>query len=297
MNKLKLREPKLNNPNYKLLLNNQLTNNQSTNNQPKQGNGKQTNSKQTNNNQDNKIFLPNEIFQDLQDSITSPNHCAFAYGYYYLISYLYRYCKYMGEIKFTQEDIKEYLGYSRINMRVNYIIKQGGVLDKMKYTKTTSNFPMRWDLDDNNLNFFMYSDLNSEFKRLDPIRNFKIKFPIKAFYRTEEDLEKDSLTGTFYNIKNTHEINIEEFIELILQVGVIGFYVYGYLKCMAGLHGGKYGTKFENLCSGLKLSEVTVKKYLKILENKKFIKIDRFKYSKALKARRASNRYSIITKL
>lgn len=64
---------------------------------------------------ESKVFLPNEIFDDLQGYITNGTHLAYAYSYYYLTHFLYRNCKYLNTEVF---------------------------LDEIGYTESTKNIPL-----------------------------------------------------------------------------------------------------------------------------------------------------------
>src|SRR5437763_8036906 len=94
-----------------------------------------------------RIFMPNEIFDDFKSGFDSGVHKAFAYSYYYVVNYLYRYTKYSFGERFTQPEIMEFLGYSASNKKLNYITKKDGLLDQIGYTKTTTDYPVQWNFD------------------------------------------------------------------------------------------------------------------------------------------------------
>ena len=65
------------------------------------------------NDYESKIFMPNEIFGDLQKNIDNASHIAFAYSYIYFVTWLYRYAKYgMVNELIDQKFIKRILGYN-----------------------------------------------------------------------------------------------------------------------------------------------------------------------------------------
>ncbi|MGG4039284.1 hypothetical protein [Heyndrickxia ginsengihumi] len=168
----------------------------------------QFNKKETN------IFMPNEIFNDLQNNIKKSVHIPFAYSYYYLITWLYRYAKY-GSISIDNKNIKEILGYNKDYKPIDYIIKKNGILDLMEYTITTKDHPISWEVNDNYLNFSMLSDFDEEtIKTIKKIksRKYMIKFPYKSFFRTKESEEDNYEDGTFYDVSNTHLIPFEVFM-------------------------------------------------------------------------------------
>ncbi|MFB5759082.1 helix-turn-helix domain-containing protein [Paenibacillus medicaginis] len=225
------------------------------------------------------IYIPNEIFKDIFNSeqLKSAKSIAFTYNYYCLITYLYRYCKYgQGEF-FTSELIKEILGYAGNNKTLDYIIKKNGILDCLQYTLTMRNFPISYEMGDYNiLNFTMYSDLDLETKIIiNMSKNFKIKYPVKAFHRTEESRDENLNDGTFYDISNTHLFDINIFIDMVgnEEIGTIGFYLYQYLKYKNDLFKGGYTVSFEKLEKECGVSKNTIMKYSNLLESKGYLDV------------------------
>lgn len=188
------------------------------------------------------VFLPNEIFKDLISCKKlfqgGTSHIAFAYSYIYFSYWLYRNCKYDVNTKFTQSIIKEVLGYSSTNKTLNYIIKKGGITDELGYTETTTDYPTFWEIEEDGFIMFHtineFKNDNKEFKSIIRNRNFKVKFPVKAFHRTLESLSEKELDGTFYDVTYSHQVPFEVFIYCMEQadIGVIGFYIYSYLKSL-----------------------------------------------------------------
>lgn len=192
----------------------------------------------------NNHFMPNEIFEDLQANLSKSPHITFAYSYYYLISWLFRNTTY-GFRNITPPIIKQLLGYSKTTKTINFLIKEGGVLDRMGYTQTTKNYPYLWEFDDGELEFFFIEEADESEKKYHhegKANNFKIKYPVKHFYRSKESLEDDHMDGIFYDISNTHEVPFEVFIHCmsIKGLGTNAFYLYSYLKMMNQIHGGGY---------------------------------------------------------
>ncbi|MGG1553293.1 hypothetical protein [Paenibacillus ferrarius] len=186
------------------------------------------------------VFMPNEIFEDIRSNqriSKSSSHVAFAYSYVYLICWLYRYCKY-GENDNLQKvsAIKKILTYSETNKTLDYIIKQDGELDMMRYTKTDKDFPQSWHLDDYGTLLFemFYESIDEDIKsylKINP-RNIKIKTPLKAFHRNDESIEERLLDGTFYDISNTHNVSFDVFLFCMShkELGCTGFYLYSFFK-------------------------------------------------------------------
>lgn len=232
------------------------------------------------------IYLPNEIFADLQDNIKSPKHVAFAYSYYYAVNYLYRYSKYNIK-RYTQSDLKELLGYNKDNKRIDYIIKRSGILDLMGYTRTLHDYPIEnWMDVDNRPEFKMYSEYKAEFAdELKQVglyndRNYSIKYPVKAFYRTLDAEQDEVMDGTFFDRTNTHRIPVSRFITAmsLKEVGTIGFYLYGYLKHKIDYYKGRLTQGLESIAKTTGLSKATVVKYRDALEKYGFIIVTHEQY-------------------
>ncbi|MBB3109100.1 hypothetical protein FHS18_001152 [Paenibacillus phyllosphaerae] len=226
------------------------------------------------------IYLPNEIFDDLKMNLdrTSSSHLGFAYCYYLLISYLYRYCKYETDgVLLKQDDLKELLGYARKNKGIDYIIKDGGLLDNIGYTESTSDYPIAWEFaeDVTELSFYTIKDLKLSQAMSVSInmRNYKIKRPVKAFKRYSFD---ELLTGTFYDISNTHCHNMELFFKALESgIGVIGYYIYSYLMRMNSMYVNGYDEAWDALCIKTGIPSNTLNRYIHKLEENRFITVTR----------------------
>lgn len=219
----------------------------------------------------NSFFIPNEIFEDLLSTKIKPVHIAFSYSYYYLISWLYRYGKY-GELSISSSTLKEKLGYNKNNKTLDYIIKEGGVLDELGYTKSTKNFSVgvNGKYSDNAPKFLLARDLlqherGSLYKRIN--RNFKAKYPIKHIHRDKEDFKEKMLTGVFFDISNTHQIDFEVFSFCMSNesIGTIGFYIYCFLKNKSQIFQGAYQVSYEGLSVETGIPYSTLSKYLDAL--------------------------------
>lgn len=227
------------------------------------------------------IYMPNEIFKDLNKALTKPPHIAFAYCYYYMTVYLYRYCKHINTSPFfSQADIKQFLGYDRNYQGVNYIIKNGGVLDKIGYTLTTTDFPVRWCMDGRSVEFETkstvveydyYEDIRQHFMNS---KNYRVKLPIRAFYRDRKALQDYYQNGTFYDVDNTHRINPYVFIRAMQNedIGVIGFYLYSYLKRNCDMFEW-FDVSLEKLSDETGIKTTSLVKYLTNLEKYSYIDV------------------------
>jgi hypothetical protein len=240
-----------------------------------------------NNEHESLIFMPNEIFKDLQENISNTPHKAFAYSYYYLISWLYRYTKHLsikGGVKSSK--IKQILGYKPDYRTANSITKKNGILDKMGYTETTRDFPTHYEFVDGQLDFTLVTQLDNKddpiytysfsnekiFRDLVP-KNFTIKYPIKAFEREIDEDGNIEWEGTFYEFDNTHCIPFEIFKYCMLNenVGCTGFYLYCYLKYQNDMYQSGYDVSLEKLAVETGMTPRTLDKYLGVLKSYKMI--------------------------
>ncbi|KON87365.1 hypothetical protein AF332_11380 [Sporosarcina globispora] len=214
----------------------------------------------------NKIYIPNEIFNDLRVLHNKgSSHVAFTYSYYYLISWLYRYAKY-GELNIDVKMIKQLLGYSPENKKVNYLIKKNGFLDEIGYTCTDTDYPLSWNFNGGDINFMMLSDMDEDVRNLlikQKGKNYKVKVPVKGLWRTVDSEKENVWDGTFYDIEYTHELNFDVFVKCIEndQLGVSGFYLYGYLKYRCDKF-NEYHASIERISEEVGMSKNTADKYL-----------------------------------
>lgn len=257
-----------------------------------------------------KMFMPNEIFEDLKDKYTElypdlmdgeapenakskvvSSHLAFTYSYYYLISWLYRYCKYDSS-DIDVKTIKKALAYSHTTKTIDFIIKKGGVLDQMGYTFTSTDYPVYWEYEqggefgrETELKFTYSSELidgedegnpDNYFKlRVHGNRgsNFKIKHPVKGLWRTKESEEDGLLDGTFYDVSKTHLIQFEIFLFCMgnKNLGCTAFYLYSYLKRMNDVFSDGYDVSIPALAYQTGIKERTLIKYLTLLKKHRMI--------------------------
>lgn len=229
------------------------------------------------------LYMPNEIFNDLQKHIKKAPHLAFAYSYVYFTTWLYRYAKYFN-IKevIDNKKIKECLGYNPNQQTLDYLIKKDGLLDQIGYTKSVRDYPLSWSYDssqDEQLSFLMSSEIDaatSEFLPTVPKRFF-LKKPLKAFYRaaTDEDGEEYEAAGTFYDVSNTHNVLFEVLVHCLSlnQVGCIGFYLYSYLKHKNDMHSSGYDISLDKLSYETSIPRRTLIKYLGALRSYRMIDV------------------------
>jgi hypothetical protein len=222
------------------------------------------------------LYMPNEIFSDLKVIHNKgSSHIAFCYSYYYLISWLYRYCKY-GQLDIDVKMIKDILGYNSTYKKLDYLIKKNGIIDEIGYTSSSTDFPYSWDFNDGDIEFNMFSELDTEVRKVILKRkgkNSKIKLPTKGLWRSDESEEDGHYDGTFYNVSRTHLVKFEVFVKCMgnKDLGCIGFYLYGYLKLKCQWYQGDYKKSIDKIAEETGLSTNTTEKYLSLLEIHKLI--------------------------
>ncbi|MEK4030760.1 hypothetical protein MKZ02_19780 [Pseudobacillus sp. FSL P4-0506] len=236
----------------------------------------------------NDIFIPNEIFEDFKT--IKKNHIPFAFSYYYLTNWLYRYAKYgfVAEL-LTQKELKQILGYSPIYKPVDYLIKKNGVLEQMKYLETTNEIPTTWEMghsfqydisEDLAFNYYEYDAEMNEYGVNFPNR-YVIKKPIRAFTRhvndeeAQEDYENDYIDGTFYDVSNTTLIPFEVFLFCMEneQIGCTGFYLWSYLKMNNQFYDSGFDIPLEKLAEETGISKKSLSEYLKLLRKHRMIEV------------------------
>ncbi|MGE5438102.1 MAG: hypothetical protein ACM3O3_12890 [Syntrophothermus sp.] len=193
------------------------------------------------------LYIPDEIFNDLSMlKYKSNKHYGFTVCLYILINYLYYTCYYNNRL-ISNQDIKEILGYNRKEKRIDYIIKQNGLLDSSGYTKMVYDIPVSVD-------------------ELLNINNYSIKYPVKSFYRNLYDSE---ITGTYYYHDNTIKISSKTFFDIINNIDVTGYLIYLYIKKYNPLIIG-----YVKLSEVLKISKQNLIDKIKILELFGYISIE-----------------------
>lgn len=190
--------------------------------------------------QDN-VYLNNNTFKILESLIDTGSikktHVSFTFTYLYLITYLFRYTKYSDKVLTTGE-IKELLGYSKVNKRIDYIIKENGVLDTVGLTKTIHDFPIDHSITNGSLTITMLSELNNNDsysinwrKQRGISISQSCKYPTLGFYNTlkdDIDISYFDNGGSFFNVNYTTLIPFKVLLYCLSNkaIGVDGFYTY-----------------------------------------------------------------------
>lgn len=225
------------------------------------------------NSQESSLYMPNEVFDDLQRGIEKSVHIPFAYAYYYLISWLYRYAKY-GNINIDNKMIKRILGYNPTYQEINYLIKKNGILDSMEYTSTVKDYPVSWTFENNELEFMLLSDFDKEMQKYingTRSRKYSIKFPTKGFHRQVDT--NDILDGTFYEISNTHSVPFEVFAFCMSkkEIGCTGFYIWCYLQMKNQMYENGYDVSLDGLTHETGVAKRTLIHYLGVLRGYRMV--------------------------
>ncbi len=235
-----------------------------------------------------RIYIPNEVFNDLvncKDFKTrkaNATHIAFAFSYLYLASYMYRYARFTYYDKESGEnfidDAVMYMicntsPHSRGKDGKSYITKKQGILSELGYLRKESDYPINIDYytddygitDYNFVDWHMYSSQNKLTGIFNAPKARKINFPVRGIYGDEQSERENEVTGYFYQFENTTKLDINTFIFCMKHsdIGVVGFYLYSFFKCMNGYFRGEYNSPIEQLVAdtgikSTKLSEVIV---------------------------------------
>ncbi|KRE94909.1 hypothetical protein ASG89_31965 [Paenibacillus sp. Soil766] len=233
------------------------------------------------------IFMPNKIFFDLvncdyfKDRKANATHIAFAFSYLYLASYMYRYAHFQYSEKYTDTKwIDDKIMYKICNTSPDsrgangksYITKKNGVLVSLRYLRKESDYPIRYYYPEDNLGnkdftspqFSMFSKLiendalPSDYQREANAK--KVNFPVRAFYKDEVSEMENYEDGYFYFPQYTTRIDINIFIWCMARsdLGVIGFYLYSFLKSKCDYFGGNYSSPIDSLvdATGIKSTKL-----------------------------------------
>jgi hypothetical protein len=210
------------------------------------------------------VAIPNSIFEILTKdeelmSKKAPD-VAVAYTYLYSVTWFYRNAKY-GVMDGKATDIgaiKNVIGLSPINKDFNYVIKKGGVLDRLGLTKTLTykEAPVEIIWNEGLEGFVTWQERENmkHPKQIDDEKEMgitpnnkrkQIKYPVFAL----ENKDGEYGEGTFWNWENTHTVPIEVFIECMTNdyLGCTAFYIYAYLYSRCGMNGGRIEVSLEKI--------------------------------------------------
>ncbi|KRE70873.1 hypothetical protein [Paenibacillus sp. Soil750] len=250
------------------------------------------------NEKQNYVFMPNEIFADFTEAFKdmkqetdkgkTSTHIAYAYSYYFLANYMWRYARYrywddkVGDIILNEGVIKQFLGFPAKSEQYTYLTKnQTGLLQKIGYIRKVSDKPSRY-LYDKERRFkevlFIYE---SEYPEVyGNTKNWKVAMPVKGIWRDLESELDNCENGTLYVINDTHKVNIETFIYCITnpELGVEGFYLYCFLKFMTDKFKQGYDCSNDQMSALTGLSLDEIKSQIYNLEKRNMITNDHKPY-------------------
>lgn len=227
----------------------------------------------------NVLGISNRYFTELlklaNNKVLKASHIPFTFSYLYLQTYLFRYTKYDNYVPSVGE-VKEILTYNKTNTMLNYIIKDGGILDTYNLTKTLYDFPIIHEWDGDTLEFTLLSHFNDgsgygrQWRKDKGINfNSNCKYPVLGFYDDLESFDEVSMNnygGTFFNTYNLTliEWNIFNYCMSHSELGCTGFYLYSFVKWQEGLNGNcQMGLSLLSKLTGLSTSSIS--RYMKPL--------------------------------
>lgn len=240
------------------------------------------------------IQIPNSIFKTLSSSIRNKNgktniqQVSFAYSYLVSIAFLYKYTYFVDVDNSTyvqNADIKELLGYNRTTKSIDHVIKKDGLLDSMGLTETTKEYPVLFEMINDELindiplrRFTTISELDSDseyykmIKKIVRNRNYEIKEPLFL-----TDAFDENEYGTLYNYENTHQICLDEYISFLkdAETNNIDFLLYCFFKSKCkGLKGNMRSMALNKIAKEVGIDRSTFYKHITILKDKDYIHIN-----------------------
>lgn len=234
------------------------------------------------------VAMPNELFTQLlqmkEDEELKSVHIGFTYSYIYLQTYMYRYSTYDRYVPKTSE-IKELLTYNPTEQRTDYIIKKNGLLEQKDILTTTNEFPVISVMvdADNGIdrvpeittiqefcNECQHETVDEWRKRMGITRRNDCKYPVFAFEREYDD---GYVEGTFFDISDTHLIDMDTFLFCMStdDIGVNGFYVYAYLLDRSNKFNDDFKASYKRIAKETGLSFGTIASLMDALRSHNLI--------------------------
>lgn len=180
------------------------------------------------------------LFDELLESgkLKTNRHRTFAFAYYCLVSYLWKYSKY-GDMEINTQDIKTILGIHSTEKRMDYIIKKNGLLDSIGLTETTRDFPISTTIyaEGEGILVTTLSDIEDGLAK-DFLKNSGRRYTCK---KPLLQYEREDNVGLMFSKDNVLSISLYEFTRCVLcpDIGFDGLYVYAYLKFRTKMLGNK----------------------------------------------------------
>lgn len=260
------------------------------------------------------VYMPNEIFNDFIEAFEeyelkgkTSTHIAYAYAYYFLANYQWRYAQYRRyneatglETQINEGVIKQILGFPAKSEQYTYLTKnKTGLLQMIGYIRKETDKPCRYWYDDSDGRSIkeVVFRFESEYKDVySNNKSWKVSMPLKGYWRDQESEKENIENGTFFQLENTHMLDIDTFIYCMTkeELGVEGFYLYSFLKMSTD--------KFNEFdCSNVNMAKLTglsideVKSQLKKLEQRNMITNDHKPYclNKPVDSQTWANTYTV----
>lgn len=185
-----------------------------------------------------------ELFNELlaTGEIKNNRHKTFAFGYYCLVSYLWKYSKY-GEQEINTQDLKRLMLIIPTEKRFDYLIKKGGVLDSMGLTETTKDFPISTSF--NELNQIEVTTLSMVDKDMakDWLQQYGKRYTCK---KPLPQYDRGDKVGLMFSKDDVLSLSVFEITRILLcnELGFDGLFVYAYLKYRNKMLGGNGVTMY-----------------------------------------------------
>lgn len=160
------------------------------------------------------VAIPSDIFKDTID-LPFKERAMFV-TYYYFITYLYLYGKYGEDLTlntFKRDSISKFLKVNKNSTVLSKVARTQGLLDQLGYTYEINDPPTGFyfqDEDAIDYNHTFFSETTEHLKFEVP-KKMKFKFPIKAYFKTEQDMIDRQETGTVVDPEKAIIISVETF--------------------------------------------------------------------------------------
>lgn len=238
------------------------------------------------------VQIPNRVFKDLVFALKGKGgkvniqQVSFAYGYLIIVTFLYKYAHFVDLDNGTyiqNSDIKQILGYGKTTKTVDKIIKKGGVLDQLGLTKTTKDYPIRFELHPTETindiplrEFTTIHELDPDdyyyttIKKIVKNPNYEVKEPLFLIQ------EYEGVEGTLYSFEDTHKITIKELIHFIYSQDLdnVDFLLYAYFKSKCyGFKDNMRSIPLSVIISELGISRDAFYTHLEKLKDKGYMKV------------------------
>lgn len=223
------------------------------------------------------VYINNSIFNELLkcNLLSHISHLSYAYGYYCLITHLYRNAKYQNFL-LKQSDLKEILGYSPNNRSLDFISKMHGLLDELGYTETITDFPVRIDTG-KLIVVDMYRKVKcNSFLNIEVPSNYRVKLPVRAFYKDSKSKQVGELNGSYYEASDCHKFDLEMFIDCVSNnnIGCTGFFIASFIKALNIIPKSGPFSNLVGIAKMLRIQKKTLRKYVKHFAENGILEVD-----------------------